>query len=79
MGDQNATSLCSKNISTLTNITITADYEGDQAPRVSDYNGRVVDGEPLPVTLNLEIQSFDDIDTSKMSFRYFNTFLLSIE
>ena len=56
-----------------------ADYEGDQAPRVSDYNGRVVDGEPLPVTLNLEIQSFDDIDTSKMSFRYFNTFLFSIE
>ena len=57
----------------------TVDYEGDQAPRVSDYNGRVVDGEPLPVTLNLEIQSFDDIDTSKMSFRYCNTFCLSIE
>ena len=46
-----------------------ADYEGDQAPRVSDDNGKVVEGEPLPVTLNLEIQSFDDIETSKMSFR----------
>ena len=46
------------------------DYESDQAPRVSDFFGKVVDGEALPVTLNLEIQSFDDIDTSKMSFTY---------
>ena len=45
------------------------DYDSDQAPRVSDYFGKVIDAEPLPVTLNLDIQSFEDIDTTKMSFR----------
>ena len=45
------------------------DYDSDQAPRVSDFFGNVIDGEPLSVTLNLDIQSFEDIDTTKMSFR----------
>ena len=45
------------------------DYESDQAPRVADFNGKVAEEEPLPVKLNLEIISFDDIDTSKMTFK----------
>lgn len=43
-------------------------YETDQAPRYSGLNGKVMEGEPLPVDLNLEILGFDDIDTVKMMF-----------
>ena len=45
------------------------DYENDQAPRVTDFNGKVLEEDPLPVNLNVEIISFDDIDTSKMTFK----------
>jgi len=45
-------------------------YETDQAPRVAYLSGKVVENEPLPVELSLEILGFDEIDTVKMMFRF---------
>ena len=45
------------------------DYDSDQAPRVTDFNGKILEEDPLPVNLNVEIISFDEINTSKMTFK----------